>query len=314
MTTPWFVNTLVRCSSNVAMSAYLLLRVTFGCRQELESYLERHSGERYDGPTTGSSTDMKQDSIVFRRRRGSSVRVYTLVTTLAKVSVLYCHCKHRIHITNRSRSNMFERLIEDFDLQKISKDSISLKSKTGYNYNLSLASVFPPILHTTLTGPDRPLPPQANVIKASEEFTVPLPSSLKHDKISKIITFELADGKKVTLDYSSDVHLRVTESLVDEDGDQQDERLVFGTVPRRGYVLGEHGIIRYSRERHWVRSLRSIRGDHADKDTHSRSYRAAFRVDGNRCRGLRRIFDRSGRFSTHLLRDLFNLANCRNVK
>lgn len=142
---------------------------------------------------------------------------------------------------------MFERLIEDFDLQGISQDAISLKSKTGYVYNLSLASSFPPILHTTLTGPDRPLPPQANVIKTPEEFTVPLPSSLEHDKASKVITFELADGKKVTLDYSSDIHLRVTESLVDEDGDQQHERLVFGTVPRRGYVLGEHGIIRYSR-------------------------------------------------------------------
>lgn len=142
---------------------------------------------------------------------------------------------------------MFERLIEDFDLKEISKDSISLNSKTGYTYNLSLASSFPPILHTTLTGPDRPLPPQANVIKTPDEFTVPLPLTLKHDKASKVVTFDLADGKKVTLDYSSDIHLRVTESLVDEDGDQQNERLVFGTVPRRGYVLGEHGIIRYSR-------------------------------------------------------------------
>lgn len=142
---------------------------------------------------------------------------------------------------------MFERLIEDFDLQEISQGTISLKSKTGYVYNLSLASSFPPILHTTLTGPDRPLPPQANVIKSPEDFSVPLSSTLKHDKASKVVTFDLADGKKVTIDYSSDIHLRVTESLVDEDGIQQEERLVFGTVPRRGYVLGEHGIIRYSR-------------------------------------------------------------------
>jgi hypothetical protein len=142
---------------------------------------------------------------------------------------------------------MFERLLENFEVQAISKDAITLVNNLGYTYELSLSSSFPPTLHTTLTGPDRPLPPQSNVIKNPEQMTVPLPDSLKHDKASKVITFELADGKKVTLDYSSDIHLRVTESLVDEDGDKNDEKLVFGTVPRRGYLLGEHGMIRYSR-------------------------------------------------------------------
>jgi hypothetical protein len=142
---------------------------------------------------------------------------------------------------------MFERLLENFDVQAISKDAITLINDLGYTYDLSLAASFPPTLHTTLTGPDRPLPPQSNVIKSPEQLTVPLPDSLDHDKASKVVTFELADGKKVTLNYASDIHLQVTESLVDEDGEQNDEKLVFGTVPRRGYLLGEHGMIRYSR-------------------------------------------------------------------
>lgn len=141
---------------------------------------------------------------------------------------------------------MFERLLEDFDVQEISKDAITLVNKQGYTYELSLATSFPPILHTTLTGPERPLPPQNNVIDP-QHWKAPLPTVLHHDKDSKVVTFELADGKKVTLDFASDIHLRVTESLVNEDGEQDDERLVFATVPRRGYVLGEHGIIRYSR-------------------------------------------------------------------
>ncbi|GHJ88992.1 hypothetical protein NliqN6_5394 [Naganishia liquefaciens] len=141
---------------------------------------------------------------------------------------------------------MFERLLEDFDVKDISQDAIALVNKQGYTYELTLASSFPPILHTTLTGPERPRPPQSNII-SPEHWKAPLPASLRHEKGSKIVTFELADGKKVTLDYSSDIHLRVTESLVNEDGEQDDERLVFGTVPRRGYVLGEHGMIRYSR-------------------------------------------------------------------
>ncbi|KAJ9092798.1 hypothetical protein QFC21_006674 [Naganishia friedmannii] len=142
---------------------------------------------------------------------------------------------------------MFERLLEDFDLRKVSNDAITLHNKLGYVFTLSLAKSFPPILHTTLAGPDRPIPPQTNLVKNSAELTVPLPSLLDRDDERKIIRFELADGKQVTLDYSSDIFLQVTESLVDEDGDQQDKRLVFGTVPRRGYVLGEHGITRYSR-------------------------------------------------------------------
>lgn len=142
---------------------------------------------------------------------------------------------------------MFERLLENFELQAISQDAITLVNNLGYTYELSLASAYPPTLHTTLTGSDRPLPPQSNVIKSPEAFTVPLPDSLKHDKASKVVRFGLADGKRVTLDYSSDIHLRVTESLVDEDGEQNDEKLVFGTVPRRGYLLGEHGMIRYTR-------------------------------------------------------------------
>lgn len=142
---------------------------------------------------------------------------------------------------------MFERLLEDFDLREVSSDAITLANKLGYVYTLSLAQSFPPILHTTLTGPDRPAPPQTNLIKTSTELNVPLSTSLDRDDKSKTIRFELADGKQVTLNYSSDISLQVTESLIDEDGDQQDKRLVFGTVPRRGYVLGEHGIIRYSR-------------------------------------------------------------------
>ncbi|KAJ9119022.1 hypothetical protein QFC22_003511 [Naganishia vaughanmartiniae] len=142
---------------------------------------------------------------------------------------------------------MFERLLEDFDLREVTSDAITLVNKHGYVYTLSLAKTFPLILHTTLTGPDRPLPPQTNVVKSLVELTVPLPSSLTRDDEHKVIQFQLADGKRVTLDYSSDIYLQVTESLVDEDGDQQDKRLVFGTVPRRGYVLSEHGITRYSR-------------------------------------------------------------------
>lgn len=142
---------------------------------------------------------------------------------------------------------MFERLLEDFQVQTISNDAITLINNHGYTYKLSLASAFPPTLHTTLTGPERPLPPQSNLIKDPEQFKVPLPQSLRHDEKTKTITFKLADGKKVALDYSSDVHLQVTESLINEDGEQDDERLVFGTVPRRGYLLGEHGMIRYTR-------------------------------------------------------------------
>ncbi|KAJ9092849.1 hypothetical protein QFC19_008573 [Naganishia cerealis] len=142
---------------------------------------------------------------------------------------------------------MFERLLEDFDLREVSSDAITLANRHGYVYTLSLAVAFPPILHTTLTGPDRPAPPQTNLVKSSAELRVPLPSALNRDDSNKAIRFQLADGKQVILDYSSDICLQVTESLVDEDGDQQDKRLIFGTVPRRGYVLGEHGIIRYSR-------------------------------------------------------------------
>lgn len=139
-------------------------------------------------------------------------------------------------------TTMFERLLENFKLDVGSdtpKSVISLTNDEGYTYRLSLIS--PSILRTTLTGPDRPLPPHDNLVHPVD--AIGFPSEIQRDDAQKKIRFSLADGRKVILTYKSDIELQVWEDLPGE----KEQRMVFGTLPRRGYVLSEHGVTRYDR-------------------------------------------------------------------
>jgi hypothetical protein len=137
---------------------------------------------------------------------------------------------------------MFERLLEDFNLDTESagdKNVISLTNDLGYTFTLSL--ITPTILRTTLTGSDRPLPPHDNLVHPVTP--IDLPADIQRDDAQKSIRFSLADGRKVILTYKSDLQLQIWEDLPGQAG----ERMIFGTLPRRGYVLSEHGICRYDR-------------------------------------------------------------------
>jgi hypothetical protein len=139
---------------------------------------------------------------------------------------------------------MHERLLKHFELVSDCDNTIVLKNKQDFTYTLSLFT--PVAFRVTLSGPDRPLPPHDN-------YAFPLPSPIafegyESDPQSQTVRFTLGDGKRVRLNYTTDLILSVTETLRDlPEDDERRERLVYSTLPTRGYLLSEHGIMRYNR-------------------------------------------------------------------
>lgn len=140
---------------------------------------------------------------------------------------------------------MIERLLEDFSLSTSSSSRLVLTTTTPSSYTYTLTLVNPTTLRQTLHGADRPLPPQDNVLPGVSAQELPL-AGLKVDEARKEATFRLHGGgardKRVVLRWSTSLSLNVFETLP---GHEEEERLVFGTLNNRGFVLGEHGVTRY---------------------------------------------------------------------
>lgn len=147
---------------------------------------------------------------------------------------------------------MIERLLEDFSLSTSSSSSsrLVLTTTTPSSYTYTLTLVNPTTLRQTLHGADRPLPPQDNVLPGVSAQELPL-AGLKVDEARKEATFQLHGGgsaraKRVVLRWSTSLSLSVFETLpLGGEQEEEEERLVFGTLNNRGFVLGEHGVTRY---------------------------------------------------------------------
>ncbi len=135
---------------------------------------------------------------------------------------------------------MYERLLEDFALQgdaAASGSHITLTNPQGFTYTLSVFN--PTTLRVALSGPDRPLPPNANITASSGSIKL---AGLEVDESTKHASFTLEDGKRVDLDWVESISLRVSETLSDGT-----ERSVFETLRNRGYLLSERGMISYNK-------------------------------------------------------------------
>lgn len=133
---------------------------------------------------------------------------------------------------------MFERLLEDFRLTSAGPDVLVLTNAEGYVYELSLVN--PTTLRQTLVGPDRPLPPQDNIISSSSRIVLP---GLSIDQEAQTASFTLPDGKNVILQWKvNNLNLAIYETFLSE---IDEPRLVFSTLKHRGFLLSEHGIVRY---------------------------------------------------------------------
>jgi hypothetical protein len=145
---------------------------------------------------------------------------------------------------------MYERLLLDFELDNSTTDDniIRLKNPEGYIWTLTL--ITPLIFRVTVDGPDRPLPPHDNFVRP---LPAPLPFlELKHSSDGddrKTISFSFPGGTKhLLIDYTRDIVLSITETLVGlPEGDERRNKLMYQTLPGRGYCLGEHGVVRYDR-------------------------------------------------------------------
>jgi hypothetical protein len=141
---------------------------------------------------------------------------------------------------------MYERLLTDFELSpgKHGENTIRLVNPEGYTWTLSLVTEL--AFRITLEGPDRRLPPHDN-------FAQPLPlplsfKNLQHADGKKEITFDFVSGQQLVIDYTYDILLAVYETLhALPEGDKRRKRLVYQTLPNRGFCLSEHGVVRYNR-------------------------------------------------------------------
>lgn len=140
---------------------------------------------------------------------------------------------------------MHERLLTDFQLISTANNTVVLRNDLDYNYTLALATGA--VLRLTLTGPERRLSPHDNLIFKLPEHP-PVLNSLKVNQSEKTLMFSLIDGKVVTLTWKKDIVLTVHETLdqLPQD-DPRRNRLVYSTVPGRGYLLNEHGVTRYNK-------------------------------------------------------------------
>ena len=145
---------------------------------------------------------------------------------------------------------MYERLLTDFELSpgKHGENIIRLVNPQGYTWTLSLVTEL--AFRITLEGPDRKLPPHDNF---AQPLPLPLPfTNLKygseHGDGKKEITFDFVSGQQLVIDYSYDIILAVYETLHDlPEDDKRRKRLVYQTLPNRGFCLSEHGVVRYNR-------------------------------------------------------------------
>lgn len=145
---------------------------------------------------------------------------------------------------------MYERLLTDFKLVSGEGDDenvIRLVNPEGYTWTISLITEL--AFRITLDGPDRKLPPHDN-------FAQPLPTPLPFSnlqlndggKTKKEISFDFVSGQQLVIDYSYDIILNIYETLEGlPEGDKRRRRLMYQTLPNRGYCLSEHGVVRYNR-------------------------------------------------------------------
>ena len=144
---------------------------------------------------------------------------------------------------------MYERLLTDFELalSKDGDDVISLVNPQGYTWTLSLITDL--AFRITLDGPERKLPPHDNFAQP-----LPAPQSFQNlqlndgGKTKKEISFDFVSGQQLVINYSYDIILAIYETLEGlPEGDKRKRRLMYQTLPNRGYCLSEHGVVRYNR-------------------------------------------------------------------
>lgn len=150
----------------------------------------------------------------------------------------------------KRRPIMYERLLTDFKLASVEGDDenvIRLVNPEGYTWTISLITEL--AFRITLEGPDRKLPPHDN-------FAQPLPTPLPFRNLQlndggipkKEISFDFVSGRQLVIDYSYDIILNIYETLEGLPvGDKRTRRLMYQTLPNRGYCLSEHGVVRYNR-------------------------------------------------------------------
>lgn len=113
------------------------------------------------------------------------------------------------------------------------KSQLTLTNPAGFEFTLTLLA--PELVKLTLTGPDRPLPQQGNVVWDGKPLAF---DSRSDDNASSTVTLKAGSTTiKVTYDDTPVV-------TVQRAGDAE---AVYSDTPHKSYCLSEHGIARYTR-------------------------------------------------------------------